>query len=48
MYLHYASKWLYTSVYGHLQTTMGAIQDYVLQTHYKEKAFEIEMFPKTR
>ncbi|QOG03962.1 M23 family metallopeptidase [Flavobacterium sp. MDT1-60] len=36
----------FTSVYGHLQTTIGAIQDYVLQTHYKEKAFEIEMFPK--
>jgi murein DD-endopeptidase MepM/ murein hydrolase activator NlpD len=36
----------YTSVYGHLQTTMGDIQNYVLQTHYKEKAFEIEMFPK--
>jgi murein DD-endopeptidase MepM/ murein hydrolase activator NlpD len=36
----------FTSVYGHLQTTMGEIQNYVLQTHYKEKAFEIEMFPK--
>ena len=36
----------YTSVYGHLQTTLGEIQDYVSQTHYKEKAFEIEMFPK--
>ena len=36
----------YTSVYGHLQTTMGDIQNYVLQIHYKEKAFEIEMFPK--
>ncbi len=36
----------YTSVYGHLQTTLGAIQDYVQKTHYKEKAFEIEMFPK--
>lgn len=36
----------YTSVYGHLQTTIGAIQDYVQKTHYKEKAFEIEMFPK--
>ena len=36
----------FTSVYGHLQTTMGDIQNYVMQTHYKEKAFEIEMFPK--
>jgi len=36
----------YTSVYGHLQTTIGAIQDYVQKTHYKEKSFEIEMFPK--
>ncbi|MDR7372053.1 M23 family metallopeptidase [Flavobacterium aquidurense] len=36
----------YTSVYGHLQTTVGAIQEYVQKTHYKEKAFEIEMFLK--
>lgn len=36
----------YTSVYGHLQTTIGSIQDYVKKTHYTEKAFEIEMFPK--
>ena len=36
----------YTSVYGHLQTMIGTIQEYVQKTHYKEKAFEIEMFPK--
>ena len=36
----------YTSVYGHLQTPVGAILDYVKATHYKEKAYEIEMFPK--
>lgn len=36
----------YTSVYGHLQTTVGVIQEYVKNTHYKEKAYEIEMFPK--
>ena len=36
----------YTSVYGHLQTAVGPIQDYVLKTHYKEKAYEIEMFLK--
>jgi murein DD-endopeptidase MepM/ murein hydrolase activator NlpD len=36
----------YTSVYGHLQTPVGPILDYVKATHYKEKAYEIEMFPK--
>ncbi len=36
----------YTSVYGHLQTAVGPIQEYIRQTHYKEKSFEIEMFPK--
>ncbi|MDL2143606.1 M23 family metallopeptidase [Flavobacterium tructae] len=36
----------YTSVYGHLQTPVGSILDYVTKTHYKEKAYEIEMFPK--
>ena len=36
----------YTSVYGHLQTPVGAIQDYVLKTHYQEKSFEIEIFLK--
>lgn len=35
----------YTSVYGHLQTTVGPIQDYVKKTHYKEQSYEIEMFP---
>ncbi|MGN7808214.1 M23 family metallopeptidase [Flavobacterium sp. 22076] len=36
----------YTSVYGHLQAPVGPILDYVKKTHYKEKAYEIEMFPK--
>ncbi|MBS7255645.1 M23 family metallopeptidase [Flavobacterium branchiicola] len=36
----------YTSVYGHLQTTVGSIQEYVTKNHYKEKAYEIEMFLK--
>ncbi|MCC9061534.1 M23 family metallopeptidase [Flavobacterium piscisymbiosum] len=36
----------YTSVYGHLQTPVGEILDYVKKTHYKEKAYEIEMFLK--
>ncbi|MFH6958659.1 M23 family metallopeptidase [Flavobacterium aquidurense] len=36
----------YTSVYGHLQTAVGPIQDYVKKTHYKEQSYEIEMFLK--
>ncbi|MDQ6472250.1 M23 family metallopeptidase [Flavobacterium sp. LHD-80] len=36
----------YTSVYGHLQTAVGPVQDYIQKTHYKEKAYEIEMFLK--
>ncbi|MGO4772293.1 M23 family metallopeptidase [Flavobacterium sp. W22_SRS_FK3] len=36
----------YTSVYGHLQTPVGAIEEYVKNTHCKEKSFEIEMFLK--
>jgi len=36
----------YTSVYGHLSATIEPIQDYVKKTHYQEKAYEIEMFPK--
>ena len=36
----------YTTVYAHLQKAVGPIQDFITQTHYKEKAFEIEMFLK--
>lgn len=36
----------YTSVYGHLQTPLGSILEYVNKTHYKEKSFEIEMYLK--
>ncbi len=36
----------YTTVYGHLQTAVGPIQEYIHKTHYSEKSFEIEMFPK--
>lgn len=36
----------YTSVYGHLQTPVGKIEDLVKKTHYKEQAFEIEIFPQ--
>lgn len=36
----------YTSVYGHLSKGSGKIQDYIIKSHYKEKAFEIELFLK--
>ncbi|OXG04533.1 peptidase M23-like protein [Flavobacterium araucananum] len=36
----------YTSVYGHLQTTLGSIQEYEKKVHYKEQSYEIEMFLK--
>ena len=36
----------YTSVYAHLQKTVGPIQDFITATHYKEQAFEIEMYLK--
>ena len=36
----------YTSVYGHLQKAVGAIEDLIKSTHYKEKSFEIEVFLK--
>jgi murein DD-endopeptidase MepM/ murein hydrolase activator NlpD len=36
----------YTSVYCHLQKGTGAIETYIKKTHYKEKAYEIEMFLK--
>ena len=36
----------YTSVYGHLQSTLGSISDYEKTEHYKQKAYEIEVFPK--
>jgi murein DD-endopeptidase MepM/ murein hydrolase activator NlpD len=36
----------YTSVYAHLQKTVGAIESVVKNTHYKEKAFEIELYFK--
>jgi len=36
----------YTSVYGHLQSTLGSISDYEKAEHYKQKAYEIEVFPK--
>ncbi|MBA0884114.1 M23 family metallopeptidase [Flavobacterium undicola] len=36
----------FTTVYCHLQTATAAIEEYIKKTHYKEQAFEIEMFPK--
>lgn len=36
----------YTSVYGHLQRANEPIENYIKKTHYKERAFEIEMFLK--
>ncbi len=36
----------YTSVYAHLQKAVGLIQDFITKTHYKEQAFEIEMYLK--
>lgn len=35
-----------TTVYGHLSKYEGDIADYILKAHYKEKSFEIELFPK--
>lgn len=36
----------YTSVYAHLQKAVGTIQDFIKLTHYKEQAFEIEVYLK--
>lgn len=36
----------YTTVYGHLQKASGKIQDYIINSHYKEKTFEMEVFLK--
>ena len=36
----------YTSVYAHLQKAVGAIQDFIIKSHYTEQAFEIEMYLK--
>ena len=36
----------FTSVYGHLQKSVGKIEEYIKSKHYKDQAYEIEMFPK--
>jgi murein DD-endopeptidase MepM/ murein hydrolase activator NlpD len=35
----------YTTVYGHLQKGYGKIEDFIKKEHYKQQAFEIEVFP---
>lgn len=35
-----------TTVYGHLSSYEGAIAQRVFDTHYKQRVFEIEIFPK--
>ena len=36
----------YVTVYGHLQRAVGGIQDYIVAEQYKQKEYEIEVFPK--
>jgi murein DD-endopeptidase MepM/ murein hydrolase activator NlpD len=36
----------YTTVYGHLQQFRGAIANYVKELQYKQRKFEIELYPK--
>lgn len=36
----------YTSVYAHLQKTVGEIEKFIKSTHYKEKSFELEIYLK--
>ncbi len=35
----------YTTVYGHLQSYAGIIEDYVKAAQYKKETYEIELFP---
>jgi murein DD-endopeptidase MepM/ murein hydrolase activator NlpD len=36
----------YTTVYGHLQGFKGALANYVKEAQYKQRRFEIELYPK--
>lgn len=36
----------FTSVYGHLQTAVGSIQDKIIATQYKENNYEVELYLK--
>lgn len=37
----------YTTVYGHLQKFSDKIEDYVKEQQYKQKSFEVELYPST-
>ena len=36
----------FTTVYAHLQKANGEIESYIKKNQYKEKSYEVEMFPK--
>ena len=36
----------YTTVYGHLKYTVGAIQNKIIETQYKEQSYEVELYLK--
>jgi len=36
----------YTTVYGHLRKGYGKVEEYIRAAHYKQQAYEIEMFPE--
>ena len=36
----------YTSVYGHLKKALGAIEEKIIETQYKEQAYEVEIYLK--
>ena len=36
----------FTTVYGHLQSAQGVIQDSILKQQYTQKKYEVEFFPK--
>jgi murein DD-endopeptidase MepM/ murein hydrolase activator NlpD len=36
----------FTSVYGHLQKFTGALANYVKETQYKSRKFEVDLYPK--
>lgn len=38
----------YTSVYGHLKNYSGAINTYIKEAQYKQRSYEIEVFPSAK
>jgi len=36
----------YTTVYGHLKSAVGAIQNKIIETQYKEQSYEVELYLK--